>query len=66
GADVIVRIPTPNLRVTGTTLTTKLGRVVSRYGTAWYIPNRGTSGRDSFVLGGIRFEVDVISDIWGY
>ena len=44
---------------------TKLGNVVLKYGGLWYVPDRGQRGHDSFTIGGRRFEVDVISDIWG-
>ena len=54
-----------DLRVLPTTLRTKLGRVVPRYGSAWYVPDRGARGHDSFTVGGRRFEIDVLSDVWG-
>lgn len=55
-----------NLHVGGTAgFKTKLGEVVARYGGLWYIPNAGSRGHDSFNVGSRRFEIDVLSDVWG-
>jgi VCBS repeat-containing protein len=54
-----------NLHISGAGgLKTKLGRIVAQHGGLWYVPDRGQRGHDSFIVGGKRFEVDVISDIW--
>jgi VCBS repeat-containing protein len=55
-----------NLHTSGAvTLQPKLGKIVTKYGSAWYIPSRGQRGHDTFIVGGVRFQVDVLSDIWG-
>ena len=47
------------------TVQPRYGKLVMRYGTWVYMPQRGLRGHDTFTVGTRRFEIDVLSDIWG-
>jgi hypothetical protein len=43
----------------------RYGKLEMRYGSWVYVPQRGFRGHDTFTVGSRRFEIDILSDIWG-
>jgi VCBS repeat-containing protein len=62
----IYDVDTFNTKMGGSVgLQPRYGRLEIRYGSWVYVPQRGFRGHDTFSVGSRRFEIDVLSDIWG-
>ena len=66
GIPAIYDVDTYDTKMGGTiSLQPKLGKLVSKYGSWVYVPDVGQRGHDTFIVNGVRFEIDVLSEMWG-